>query len=196
MIITLIGRKGSGKDTIATMLKNKFEEKYKRTPKLMAFASDMKDILVRLFDFPSIDYFNDHDKKENVHPEVLVNWSPRMLMEWFGNKVIRPTFGNTFWSDKLVNKIKELPEDGIVIITDCRFPHEMMALYNSFGTRVKFYYVNANGRIGPLEENASESEKSVFATVREIMLQNIHFTVIENNSGLEELENEVNELFD
>lgn len=194
MIITLIGRKGSGKDTVASLLCKKYEEDGVEPPAMLSFARPMKEILVELFGYPDISYFDSHELKENVHSDILPEFSPRQLMEWFGNS-IRTKFGATFWLNKLLNDISKLDENKTVIITDCRFPHEAHGLKTKFGNRVKFVYINANERIGPLPENAADSEKAVGETIRSLIVSNMNFSIVDNNGELNGLKGELNELF-
>lgn len=153
-IFLIVGRKGSGKDTLATQ----FGAHHHRT----SFAHHIKTTLVHLFQFPSYSYFDDQDKKEKLWPEYCATHTPRELMVWFGTGVMREKFGPTFWIDRLA---KNIPDAGVTFVTDARFPNEVTEMIDRFPGRVHVIYVDADERIGPLESaTASPPELAVIHT--------------------------------
>lgn len=153
-IFLIVGRKGSGKDTLASQ----FGDHHHHT----SFARHMKNVLVQLFQFPSYSYFDDQDKKEKLWPEYCATHTPRELMVWFGTEVMRKKFGPTFWIDRLATTI---PEVGVTFVTDTRFPNEVTEMIDRFPGRIRVLYVDADDRIGPLVSNkASPPELAVIHT--------------------------------
>lgn len=73
VLLGLVGRAGSGKDTIAEQLI--LNHNFVR----VAFADKLKEIISDAFDIP-LHYFNDRDKKNEPHPNIC----QRYLMEKFG----------------------------------------------------------------------------------------------------------------
>lgn len=186
MIFALIGRKAAGKDTVAEMLQCHFGEVLQ-----VAFASHMKEVLTLLFGFPNASFFSDHDKKERLHPEYCKTHTPRQLMEWFGTEVVRPTLGDTFWVDRVIDRVKR--HRGHVVVTDVRFPNEAVELNKSFQGGVRFIYIDADRRLGPLPLDVSAPEKAVGQTLLALREGNIPYTVIENNGTLEDLKEQIDE---
>lgn len=160
-IILLVGRKGSGKDTAASMLLPYFESH----TRLLSFAAPIKETLVTLFGFPDLSYFNDQDKKERMWPEYCKSHTPRDLMVWFGTDVIRKTFGATFWIDRLKTEVRKMGAADTVIVTDARFPNEITEMVDEFGLDVTTVYIDACDRLGPLDvQTAAAPELAVIET--------------------------------
>ena len=159
-IILLVGRKGSGKDTAASMLLPYFESH----TRLLSFAAPIKETLTTLFGFPDVSYFNDQDKKECLWPQYCKSHTPRDLMVWFGTDVIRKTFGATFWIDRLKTEVCKMGADDTVIVTDARFPNEITEMVDEFGMDVTTVYIDACDRLGPLGSDAAAPELAVIET--------------------------------
>jgi hypothetical protein len=158
-IFLIVGRKGSGKDTVAAY----FDLKHHRT----SFAHHIKTTLTHLFQFPSYAYFDDQDKKEKLWPEYCATHTPRELMVWFGTEVMREKFGPNFWIDRLA---KNIPDNRVTFVTDTRFPNEVTEMIDRFPGRVRVIYVEADERIGPLvSATASPPELAVIHT-RDMLL--------------------------
>lgn len=103
-IIGFIGRKHSGKDSAANIVRDAtpVDTKVLR----FAFADRLKSVCTELFAFPDKSYFHDQDKKEVVHPEYS-SMTPREIMQWFGTDVIREQLGEQFWIDRLEIEMNE-----------------------------------------------------------------------------------------
>jgi L-fucose mutarotase/ribose pyranase (RbsD/FucU family) len=188
-IILLVGRKGSGKDTLASLL---LPHCGPTSPRLLSFASPIKETLATLFAFPDLSYFNDQDKKERVWSDYCATHSPRDLMVWFGTDVIRKTFGASFWVDRLKTKVRKMGADDTVIVTDARFPNEVLAMVDEFGTDVTAVYIDACDRIGELDKATAAAPELAVIETRDLLISmedstafNVH--MVDNNGTLEQL---------
>ena len=111
------GRATSGKDTFAAYLIKKYPELFKRS----ALADLLKIFTFRtlkVFDKPidSVEDLSTDGKKERYRP----------YMQQLATEVIRETFGQDFWCERIESSVREALESGFnVIITDIRFPNEV-----------------------------------------------------------------------
>ena len=127
MIIGFTGRAGTGKTTLAELLKSHWGyERY-------SFAKPLKDI-AEILGFPK-DWIQ--NRKEEVYPPLGV--SPREFLQKFGTEVIREElpkhFPNTplstdgLWVMLAKERLRQLPGRNVVI-DDVRFEDEVTALYD------------------------------------------------------------------
>ncbi len=182
-IILLVGRKGSGKDTVATMLLP-----YLANARLLSFAGPIKETLVQLFGFPDLSYFNDQDKKEKLWPAYCKTHTPRDLLIWFGTDIIRKTFGPTFWVDRLKNEVRSGSAE-TVIVTDARFPNEVTEMVGEFGPDVTTVYIDSCDRIGQIDmATATTPELAVIETRDMLKSSTLNVQMIDNNGTPGELE--------
>lgn len=152
----LIGRAGSGKDTMAVVLKSKFESEGKSVY-ISGFADIIKEMMSTMF-CVDIDIFYDRTLKEQPHPRMY-GMSPRRACQWFGTDVVRNSIHADFWYNRMLTSIKDRGAD-VNIITDCRFLNEARNLQRDLGARL--YYVDADDRIGPMADDAHVSEREVY----------------------------------
>ena len=130
-IIALCGYKGSGKDTVAEYLVQKYKyNHYKISEKL-------KEVIKLLFNL------NDDDLERNKD-EINDKWGiePRKIMQFIGTDMFQyklqelfPNIEKTFWikslfTDELINKIEN--ENHRVVISDLRFLHEYDLISNIY----------------------------------------------------------------
>lgn len=181
-IILLVGRKGSGKDTVATMLLP-----YLANARLLSFAGPIKETLVQLFGFPDLSYFNDQDKKEKLWPAYCKTHTPRDLMIWFGTDIIRKTFGPTFWVDRLKNEVRNGSAE-TVIVTDARFPNEVTEMVGEFGPQVTTVYIDSCDRIGQIDMATATTPELAVIETRDMLKSSASVQTINNNGTPVELE--------
>lgn len=182
MIFAFLGRKRSGKDTSAEILKEILDERG-ITYHELAFADPMKKTLADMFSV-SEELFHDQSKKETKC--VLGKYSPRELLCWYGD-MMRGRFGDDFF----VNATKKVIEEKLetvdaVIVTDLRFPIEAYYLIDAGAA---FFYINRDKVLGPMPSNSHSSETSVYvsAGILKSFGDQVKFTEIDNNGTLENL---------
>jgi hypothetical protein len=146
MLIGLSGYARSGKDTVADHLINEFNfSKY-------SFAAPMKEAMYILnpkvaYDYEDIDYRHavdtyGIDEAKVKYPEI------RRLLQVFGTEVGRSMFGEDFWVEIALGKIKSFHS----VISDVRFPNEAEAIRAKGGV---VWRVNRPG-IKPITDHPSE----------------------------------------
>lgn len=144
MILTLSGQKQSGKDTVASFLKDFGFQR-------IALADPLKELCSGVFHIP-LHYFNDSELKEKalgptpnyialsqywaivdfcklhtkipekIKPNEKISYnSPREILQKVGTDIIRNHIDPDLWIKIAINKVKGL---GHWVVTDCRFPNE------------------------------------------------------------------------
>jgi len=133
-IIGILGRKGSGKDTAANYIVDKFNFTK------IAFADPLKNICAQLFDF---DYEQLYGDKKEIFDDF---WkvTPRSVFQFIGTDLFRnqmhsiiPNINSTFWikvlEKKYLDNIARDPNFKLVI-SDVRFQDEidMIKKFNGY----------------------------------------------------------------
>jgi hypothetical protein len=170
MIIGLIGKKGSGKDTVGAYLVKMYD--FQR----ISNADKMKASIAALFDIP----FEDVDKYKN-DPEVFItlhrnvtlgerlgdikllntssipiaSFNMRDFQKRYGTEAHRDVLGEDIWVDAA------LPVGGYyagrkIVVTDVRFPNEAQRIKDLGGYLVRIY----RNEVDILEDN-HESEAGI-----------------------------------
>lgn len=127
MIIGIAGLIGSGKDTIASHLVEKYGyERY-------SWASPLKDITATLFGW-------DRNMLEGATPEQRAarevkddwwsyrlekNWTPRYGLQYMGTEVMRNALHEDIW---VLAGMRRIADKQNVAIPDTRFPNEIAAI--------------------------------------------------------------------
>ncbi len=134
MLIGIMGRKYSGKDTIADYISSKYS--YQK----IAFAEPLKKGCQIMFQFT--------DKQLEEDKEVIDEYwgvTPRKVFQYIGTDVIRngmenliPGIGNDFWINSCMRKYYNLRDSGIkTVISDVRFPNELERIHKEGGIVIK-----------------------------------------------------------
>lgn len=164
--IGLVGRKGSGKDTVGEYLIQ--EQGFKR----FAFADELKYIVRRLFGYTRGEI---EQKPEHV----------RKTLQSFATEGFRSLYPN-IWSTYLLNNLHNYQtvfpvRYSSVVVTDVRFPNEAAVLRDDWFTIVKVLRDTGH-------TDSHVSEESVDQVVPDY--------VIDNNGTVEDLHREVAELLE
>ncbi len=179
VLIGLLGKKGSGKDTVADHLVH--SNGYTK----MAFAEPLKDACKTLFNFSEEQLYG--DLKEVIDD----NWgvSPRTVLQFVGTDLIRkqmgsimPQIGEKFWVHGLkVRYMNGLSKDPNFkcIVSDVRFQDEADMVMELGGIVVK------------LERDAVAADEHIsekgIDTVR-------HNVLIKNNGTIKKLHDQIDQL--
>jgi hypothetical protein len=134
-IIVLCGRRGVGKDTVATMISEAGCGTYRN----LKFAGPMKWTMRHVFGLSS-----EEVEDPRLKDEPMRRWggvTPRALMQWFGTDVMQhglaqvapnAEFGpRMFWADQVRQDIRSRPNSHVVI-SDARFTHEVEMVRSNF----------------------------------------------------------------
>ena len=139
LLIGIIGKKGSGKDTFADHLTRKY--KFKK----MAFADPLKSICSILFNFKKDQLYG--DKKE----EVDSTWgiTPRSALQFVGTDLFRdqmhkliPGIDLNIWLENMSVRLKDYYntshiEKRFVVVSDVRFQNEVDLIKDKGGYVIK-----------------------------------------------------------
>jgi len=158
MIIGLVGKKFSGKDTLADYLVKKYGFiKY-------AFAKPLKEACKILF-ITSDDQLNRPDLKEVV--DKRWNMTPREMMQYVGTDVIRNNIDPNFWIKHFEYWFEENKNNNI-IVTDIRFLNELMAIKKVGGITIKI----CRDTISITDSHISEIETDTLTDVDHVIFNN------------------------
>jgi dephospho-CoA kinase len=175
-IIGICGFQGSGKDTLANILINKYN--YKK----LSFASSLKDIVSVIFNWDRnlLEGITDNSRKwrEEIDPWWskrlnIPNLTPRYILQTIGTDVFRDCFHSQIWIASLERKLDKYDK---IVIPDCRFLNEIELIRNKGGTMIR------------IDRNNSHSHH-----ISETEWTKADFDIIIDNSGtIEELEKKLN----
>jgi hypothetical protein len=138
MIIGIAGFQGSGKDTIADYLQN--IHGFKRD----SFAATLKDSVAAVFGWDR-ELLEGRTKESRAWRETVDHWwadrlnipnlTPRLVLQKWGTEVVRKSFHDDTWIASLENKLSKAHND--IVITDVRFPNEILAIKNAGGVVIR-----------------------------------------------------------
>jgi hypothetical protein len=158
-VILISGLKRSGKDFSASLLREKLESIGKPAA-ITAFADPLKEIAAKTLGM-SIHEFNEH--KNNYDQLTVDGMDYRTFIQRLGTEAIRGVFGDKVWANSMVNRIKDLEQQGYeyVIIPDFRFYVEFQVLSTFFNTNdLKILRIEDKNQTP--DEHSSESELEGF----------------------------------
>jgi len=172
VIIGLIGKKNSGKDTFADQLCSIYDfEKY-------SFAKPLKKVCRELFLLDE-KQVNDPILKEKI--DIRWNKSPRQLLQLIGTDIVRKYIDENFWI-KHFNFYIDKNEHKNIIVSDVRFINELNEIKNKNGILIK---INRN------EINKNLNDNHISET--ELDNYNEYDFIINNNfNSLDEYVNHIN----
>ena len=134
MIIGICGFIGSGKDTAADYLVN-FHE-FRRE----SFADTLKDAVSSVFGWDRT-LLEGRTKEAREWREQVDPWwaerlamptlTPRWVLQYWGTEVCRKGFHDDIWIASLENKLRNSRDN--IVISDCRFPNEIVSIKNAGG---------------------------------------------------------------
>lgn len=140
MIIGVCGLIGAGKDTIADYLVNIHQ--FRRE----SFANTLKDAVAAVFgwDRELLEGRTKHSRawREQVDPWWaarlgMPDLTPRWVLQYWGTEVVRRGFHDDTWIASLENKLRKTTDD--VVISDCRFPNEIVAIKRAGGIVIRVH---------------------------------------------------------
>lgn len=118
-VILINGKKRSGKDHCAKLIKAELE-KIGKTVEIMSFADPIKKIMAKTFNM-SLD---DLDVAKNVAAPIQVNnkltTDMRTVLQVFGTEAMKEFFGEDVWTQLFLERSKKISVD-YVLVPDFRF---------------------------------------------------------------------------
>lgn len=174
-IIGLSGKKCVGKDTVADIIINSTANSCK-----IGFA----DALYREVATMMLQADNFKINEESIEDKITYiknNKSHfRTLLQWWGTDYRRKFFGDNYWIEKCIDKIKLLPSESLVVVPDVRFINEFEAIKKLGGTVWRIYRPHSPNET---DNHSSETELSSYI--------NYFDETIINNGTLQDLEQRV-----
>jgi hypothetical protein len=178
MIISITGKIGSGKDTIADII-------MQYTPyhdwEIKKFAGKLKVIAEILSGVPKINFEDQEFKKQDMGPEWGMTY--RDLLQRLGTEAMRNGLHENVWVNALfadyhfnIEKDEQMPN---WLITDCRFPNELEAVKTHKGITIKVIRDSGN-TVGTT--HASETALDDYTEWD---------YVVDNNGSIEDLKTQV-----
>jgi len=154
LVIGMVGKAGSGKDTVGEYLIDTYN--FQR----LSLASPLKAGIQSVF---MLDDRTMYDREARELPlKDFPDWSVRKLLQFVGTELFRNNFDKDIWVKLLSKQIRESKSNNIVI-TDVRFPNEQNYLMNlnsdgSNSANIKFIQVKRSGCQGDVGIGNHESE--------------------------------------
>ena len=172
IIIGLCGWSNSGKDTVATILKKQGYHQF-------AFANVLKDYAAQKYGFPR-EWADSQLHKTFYWKYAGENKTIRQRLIDLGLQ-LKEEYGPTVFIDTIIQKIKGLPEDAKVVISDLRYPDEYTKMMNIFPS-MKLWKVMRIGQHQSPVDDPSENYHLVWK---------VNALVLNTGKDLDELEKEI-----
>ena len=199
MIIGICGFIGSGKDTVADYLVN--VHGFRRE----SFANTLKDAVAAVFGWDRVMLEGRTNEAREWREQVDPWWSerlgmpnltPRWVLQYWGTEVCRRGFHDDIWIASVENKLRRSKDN--IVISDCRFPNEIVSIKNAGGSIVRV----DRGMQPHWHSIAIQANKGEESAIRWLKQENIHASetawvgtkfdyILDNNSNLDSLFNQV-----
>jgi hypothetical protein len=195
MIIGLVGFIGSGKGTVGDLL---VEQGFIKD----SFAKPLKDAVAVMFGWPRELLEGDTEVSRSWREKSDSYWSekfgyeftPRLALQLMGTEAGRNVFHNDLWVISLLNRAKNKD----VVVTDVRFQNEIKYIQDNNGVvvRVKrgpepvWYYLAEDANRGFSSATMGMSNMGIHKSEWDWIGSEFNY-VIDNNSTLQDLGNEV-----
>jgi len=207
MIVGITGFIGSGKDTVAKMLVEKGAVQD-------SFAAPLKDLCASVFGWPRDMLQGDTIESRDFRETPDMYWTrklgidqftPRLALQLLGTEIMRTHFNQDIWLDSLEYRIrKNEQQDTMVVVSDCRFKNELDLIKSLNGIVVhvirdelpEWYETAVHANKGSVP--AKHTMETRFAKVHASEWKWVGYDfdyVISNKGSLEDLEQEVNNMY-
>ena len=191
-VILINGKKRSGKDYVAGLLKKKIEENG-LSCEIISFAEPLKDILSMTLNVP-LEELDDHKNnktpiwiseevsyvkngvKETYYSDKQIT-DFRAILQNFGTEAMKKWFGENIWVDIALNRIKN-SDAGFILIPDFRF------LCEHIDNAITLKILN-----DAVDNDSSDTHRS------ENELNDFVFDLYLDNSGYKDISDQINSLY-
>ena len=147
MLIGLVGKARSGKDTVADHLVKNYNFRK------IAFSDKLKKVCSELLDLTPEQCYG--DLKEVV--DQRYGKTPRWILQHIGADVFR-AIRPDIWADIAIKRYRELaPKCSGVVISDIRFPNELEAVQRAEGIIWRICRPDHDGASGGIDAHSSEA---------------------------------------
>ena len=139
MIVGVSGFIGSGKNTVAEQLTEKYN--FRKD----SFAASLKDACAYLFDWRRdlLEGETNESREWREQPDTwwgnklgIDNFTPRLALQLMGTDVMRNHFNENIWFLTMENRIRKNPEQHVVV-SDVRFSNEIKFIQDLGGIMIR-----------------------------------------------------------
>jgi dephospho-CoA kinase len=176
-LILISGKKGTGKDTLSLMFRDKgFAQ--------VAFADVLKEqlheYLNTVLEIPvfGADLYTDKDKLiGNKFSE-----EKRTVREWLQQygQFAKSMFGKNYWADVAIDTVQRLYPRSDVVISDTRFPYEIQRVKEVLGNKYAIHTIK-------IKRNTGFSDKDISETALDDWEDADFDFVVDNNGTVDDL---------
>jgi hypothetical protein len=188
MIIGICGLQSSGKDTLGSILIQKYGFVK------LSYAGILKDIVSIIFGWDR-EMVEGATKESRQWREQVDQWwssrlnmpnlTPRYVLQYFGTELFRNHFHNDIWVAAVERQLSKYKN---VVITDCRFPNEINVLKSNKAKLIKIVRGELPSWFGEYESGLIEVPLNIHPSEYMWIKNNFDYT-IKNDGTIEELEN-------
>jgi len=179
MLIGIVGKAQSGKDTVAALMKDMFLEQHSMNFELVAFADYLKELCTKYFNLTYEQVYGDKKEWYDVdRPKVDGScWNAREIMQFVGESV--RSVDRNFWVKELNRRIKGYDN---VILTDVRHLNEFKYVKNNDGyvlniQRENRKKIETNTHISEVSLDRYESDSYDFVIVNSYTMNELKIVV-------------------
>ncbi len=193
MIIGICGLQGSGKDTLGSILIQKYGFVK------LSYAGILKDIVALLFGWDR-EMVEGSTKESREWREKVDEWwasrlnmpnlTPRYVLQYFGTDLFRNHFHNDIWVAAVE---RQLYKHKNVVITDCRFPNEINILKSHGAKLIKITRGELPSWFGEYESGLIDAPPNIHPS-EYMWIKNTFDLTIKNDSSIESLEDIISNL--
>lgn len=173
VIIGLIGRAGSGKDTVANRLVA--EHGFRA----ISIAAPLKDAASVLFDIDR-HVMDDRQLKETI--DLRYGLTPRHLLQHMGTEYIRSQFSEDFLIKRALQGVSETDK---VVITDVRFDNEAHGVMNTPISNAQLWNISADQRLRG--ETCLDEKAAQHVSEQPLSLDMYSVLEVDNNGTMDDL---------
>ena len=120
MIIGVSGKKRSGKDTVYRLIKKSAGIFAIRA----AFGDQIKEEVAGV---TGVNLDHIEENKEHFRP----------MLQWWGADFRRHYNGESYWLDKMLEKMRSVADSEVLVITDVRYPNEAELVKKAGGIMIR-----------------------------------------------------------
>lgn len=203
LVIGISGFIGSGKDTAADYLVNRYD--FHRD----SFAATLKDVCAAVFGWDRIliegrdasarEWRNQVDKwwAEKLG---IPNFTPRFALQNIGTNLFRNYFNDNIWIHSLANKLRKTTEN--TVITDCRYPNEISAIRENNGIMIRvirgndpeWYFTAQSALQGDVMSQVRMEHDFKIHTSEWAWIDSRFDYIVYNNTSIDDLHSQINNI--
>ncbi len=166
-ILVITGKAGAGKDTLAQMVREEIYGSDNNSLRGFKFSAPLKDAFCDIFGWnrgliDSLEYKQARLGTPFVTQGDEELWTRREIMQYLGTDVFRKGDPDVWIKAALSQAANAMPFVDGYVCTDCRFPNELKALRDNFGSVYTLDLVKIGGDQLSGKSSAHESEQGPY----------------------------------